>query len=57
MNINHLITIFLIVAVAAASDCLYEKPKDNKPVEITLSAAISPRNALKDAGRKSRKIK
>jgi molybdate transport system substrate-binding protein len=51
MNIKHLITIFLIAAVvAAASGCLYEKSKDNKPVEITISAAASLQDAMMDAG-------
>ncbi len=51
MKINHLITIFLIAAVAAAaSGCLSEKPTDNKPVEITFSAAVSLQDALKDIG-------
>lgn len=51
MKINHLITIFLIATVvAAASGCLSEKPKDNKPVEITVSAAASLQDAMKDIG-------
>jgi molybdate transport system substrate-binding protein len=51
MNIKHLITILLVaIIVAAASGCLSEKPKDNKPVEITFSAAVSLQDALKDAG-------
>ncbi len=51
MNINHLITIFLIAAVVvAASGYLSEKPKYNKPAEITFSAVVSPWDALKDAG-------
>jgi molybdate transport system substrate-binding protein len=51
MNIKHLITIFLIVAVvAAASGCLSEKSVDNKPVEITVSAAASLQDVMKDAG-------
>ncbi|VVB96967.1 Uncharacterised protein [uncultured archaeon] len=45
MKINHLITIFLI---AVASGCPSEKPEDNKPVEITFSAALSLQDALKD---------
>jgi len=51
MKINHLITIFLIAAVAAAaSGCLSEKPTDIKPVEITFSAALSLQDALKEIG-------
>ncbi len=51
MKIKHLITIFLIAAlIAAASGCLSAKPKDNKPVEITFSAASSLQDAMKDAG-------
>ncbi|TFG43260.1 MAG: molybdate ABC transporter substrate-binding protein, partial [Bacteroidia bacterium] len=51
MNIKHLITIFLIVAVvAAASGCLSEKSADNKPMEITVSAAASLQDVMKDAG-------
>jgi molybdate transport system substrate-binding protein len=51
MKINHLITIFLIAAVAAAaSGCLSEKPTDIKPVELTFSAAISLQDALKEIG-------
>jgi len=51
MKINHLITIFLIATVvAAASGCLSAKQKDNKPVEITFSAAISLQDALTEAG-------
>jgi molybdate transport system substrate-binding protein len=51
MKINHLITIFLIAAiVAAASGCLSEKPSENKPVEITFSAAASLQDAMKDVG-------
>lgn len=51
MNINHLPTISLIAAVVAAASCsLSEKPEDNKPVEITFSAAVSLQDALKDAG-------
>ena len=51
MNIKHLITIFLITAVvAAASGCLSEKPVDNKPVEITFSAAVSLQDALEEIG-------
>ncbi len=49
MKINHLITIFLIAAVAV-SVCLSKKPKDNKPVEITFSAAVSFQEPLTDAG-------
>jgi ABC-type molybdate transport system substrate-binding protein len=30
--------------------CLSEKPEDNKPAEITLSAAVSLQDALTDAG-------
>ncbi len=51
MNINLLITIFLITTVvAAASGCLSEKPEDNKPVEIPFLAAVSLQDTLKDAG-------
>jgi molybdate transport system substrate-binding protein len=51
MKINHLIMIFLIAAVVAvASGCLSEKPEDNKPVEITVSAAASLQDAMKDVG-------
>ncbi len=49
MKIKHLITIFLIAAVAA-SGCLSEKPEGNKPVDITFSAAVSLQDALMDAG-------
>lgn len=51
MKINQLIKIFLIAALAAAaSGCLSEKPEDNKPVEITVSAAASLQDALKEIG-------
>jgi molybdate transport system substrate-binding protein len=51
MNRKHLVTIFFIAAVAAAvSGCLYEKPTDNKPVEITVSAAASLQDAMMEAG-------
>lgn len=51
MKINQLIKIFLIAALAAAaSGCLSEKPEDNKPVEITVSAAVSFQDAMKDIG-------
>ena len=51
MNIKHLKTIFLIATVlTAASGCVSEKPKDNKPVEITFSAASSLQDAMKDVG-------
>ncbi|VVB90712.1 Bacterial extracellular solute-binding protein [uncultured archaeon] len=51
MKLKYLLTIFLIVtAIAAASGCLSEKPKENEPVEITVSAAISLSDALKDMG-------
>ncbi len=45
------ITIFLIAAmIAAVSGCLSGKQNDNKPVEITISAAISLSDAFKDLG-------
>ncbi len=48
---TKLLTIFLIAAIiAAVSGCLSEKPTENKPVEITFSAAISLSDALKDMG-------
>lgn len=51
MNTNSLLTIFLTAAmISAASGCLSEKPKDNKPVEITVSAASSLSDAFKDLG-------
>ncbi|VVB89032.1 Bacterial extracellular solute-binding protein [uncultured archaeon] len=51
MKPMYLIKILLIIAmIAAVSGCLSEKPKDNKPVEITVSAAISLQDALKDIG-------
>ncbi len=51
MKTKYLLTLFLIVtAIAAASGCLSEKQKDNKPVEITVSAAISLQDAFKDMG-------
>jgi molybdate transport system substrate-binding protein len=51
MKTNSLLTIFLIAAVvAAASGCLSEKPKDNNPAEITVSAAISLSDAFEDMG-------
>ncbi len=52
MKINHLKSIFLIATViAATSGCLSEKPMDNnKPVEITFSAAVSLQDALKEIG-------
>lgn len=51
MKTKYLLTIFLIVtAIAVASGCLSEKQKDNKPVEITVSAAVSLQDALKEIG-------
>jgi len=51
MKINYLTTILLIAAVVAvASGCLSAKTSDNKPVEITFSAASSLQDALTDAG-------
>jgi molybdate transport system substrate-binding protein len=51
MKTTYLLTIFLIVtAIAAASGYLSEKQTDNKPVEITVSAAISLSDAFKDMG-------
>jgi molybdate transport system substrate-binding protein len=51
MKTKSLLTIFLIAAMmAVVSGCLSEKPKDNKPVEITVSAAISLSDAFKDLG-------
>jgi len=45
------ITIFLIAAmIAAVSGCLSGKQNDNKPVEITVSAASSLSDAFKDIG-------
>ncbi len=51
MKTKSLLSIFLIaVMIAAVSGCLSEKPKDTKPVEITVSAAISLSDAFKDIG-------
>jgi molybdate transport system substrate-binding protein len=51
MKTKYLLTFLLIVtAIAAASGCLSEKQNDNKPVEITVSAAISLQDAFKDIG-------
>ncbi len=51
MKTKSLLTIFLIAAmVAAVSGCLSGKPTDNKPVEITVSAASSLSDAFKDIG-------
>lgn len=51
MKTKSLLTIFLIAAlIAAISGCLSDKPKDNRPVEITVSAAISLSDAFKDLG-------
>ncbi len=51
MKINHLITVLFITAVvAAASGCLSEKPADLKLMEITISAASSLQDVMKDAG-------
>jgi molybdate transport system substrate-binding protein len=45
------ITIFLIAAmIAAVSGCLSGKQNDNKPVEITVSAASSLSDVFKDLG-------
>jgi molybdate transport system substrate-binding protein len=53
MYTKSLQTIFLIAAlIVAVSSCLFEKPKDNKPVEITFSAAISLQDALMEIGAK-----
>jgi molybdate transport system substrate-binding protein len=49
--IKNLLTLFLISAmIIAVSGCLIEKPQDNKPVEITVSAASSLSDAFKDMG-------
>jgi molybdate transport system substrate-binding protein len=51
MKTKYLITVFLVAAmIAAVSGCLSEKPKDNKPVEITVSAAMSLSDVFKDIG-------
>ncbi len=51
MKTKYLLTIFLIItAIVAASGCLSEKQQDNKPVEITVSAASSLSDAFKDLG-------
>ena len=53
MKTRYLLTIFLIasmIAGVATSGCLYAKSNSNKPVEITVSAAISLSDALKDMG-------
>lgn len=56
MNIKQLILIFVIAAVAAAASCcISEKPVDNKPVEITISAAASLQDAMMEAGEQFQK--
>jgi molybdate transport system substrate-binding protein len=51
MKTKSLLTISLIVVmIAAASVWLSEKPMDNKPMEITVSAASSLSDAFKDIG-------
>lgn len=51
MKTKSLLTIFLIAAmIASVSGCLSGNPKDNKPVEITVSAASSLSDAFKDIG-------
>ena len=50
MKIMYLLTIFLIVIAIATAGYLSEKPKENEPVEITVSAAISLQDAFRDMG-------
>ncbi len=51
MKTKSLLTIFLTAAmIAAVSGCLSGESKDNKPVEITVSAASSLTDAFKDIG-------
>ncbi len=51
MKTKYLLTVFLIAAIiAAVSVYIYWKPNDSKPVEITVSAAISLQDAFKDIG-------
>jgi molybdate transport system substrate-binding protein len=51
MKTKNLLTFFLIAAmIVAASGCLSEKSKDNKPVEISFSAAVSLQDALREIG-------
>jgi molybdate transport system substrate-binding protein len=51
MKTKYLITVFLVAAmIAAVSGCLSEKQNDNKPVEITVSAASSLSDVFKDMG-------
>ncbi len=51
MNTKYLITIFLVAAmIAGVSGCLSGNQKDNKPVEITVSAASSLSDTFKEIG-------
>ena len=51
MKTKYLITVFLVAAmIAAVSGCLSWKTSENKPVEITVSAASSLSDAFKDIG-------
>ncbi len=49
---TNLLAIFLIAAtIVTVSGCLSEKPKDNKPVEITVAAAADLYNAFTEIGK------
>ncbi len=50
MEKKYFLIFFLIVIATATGFFLSEKPKETKPVEITVSAAISLQNAFKDIG-------